>query len=160
MRAEDFASLAEKLEAFSDRSGGPDSCWIWQGPCAKTRYGYVTWNKARFLAHRASWAVHHGMDVPNGMLVCHHCDNPPCINPAHLFTGTPAENMADMVAKGRSRSLKGEDSPRARLTEADVVLLRKMHADGHAIKALAREWKLPRTTVQYVIQRKNWRHVA
>ncbi len=92
---------------------GLDECWVWQGsriPGSKRagRQGYGVLaagspRRASLYAHRVSWEMHHG-SIPQGLLVLHRCDNPPCVNPAHLYLGTHAENMADMVARGRQRN--------------------------------------------------------
>lgn len=83
---------------------GPDECWEWTA--SKTQHGYgqimVTASPRKITrAHRAAWVLTCG-PVPDGMVVCHRCDNPGCCNPAHLFVGTQLDNIADMVAKGRN----------------------------------------------------------
>lgn len=104
--------VAERLWRKTDRTAGPDACWEWRGFQLPNGYGRIGVGSMRdgtrrvALTHRVSWEVANGT-IPDGMQVCHRCDNPPCVNPAHLFLGTGKDNMDDAVAKGRFPT--GED---------------------------------------------------
>jgi len=94
-------TVEERFWAKVDKT---DSCWVWTGATLRRGYGQIRIpvKKAK-QAHRLSWEIHNG-PIPDGMLVCHKCDNPPCVNPAHLFLGTQSDNNKDCVRKGRHRS--------------------------------------------------------
>ena len=106
-------SIAERFHARV-QPGAPDECWVWAGYKAPRGYGklYIGTGKPLGLAHRISWQLANGRPVPEGMYVCHKCDNPPCVNPAHLFIGTAADNNRDMCAKGRGVMQKKTHCPR------------------------------------------------
>ena len=96
-------ALAKRLWEYIDRTGGPDACWPYTGGKYGIGYGFFSIGAGkRWPAHRIAWQVTHGV-IPYGKFVCHRCDNPPCCNPAHLFLGTPKENMQDMLTKERGR---------------------------------------------------------
>lgn len=97
-------------------SSGPHECWPYIGPLFSDGYGrwYRRGVQRTTRAHREAWRLANGSDIPEGMLVCHHCDNPPCCNPAHLFLGTRVDNAADMHAKGRCRNHREWGAPARR----------------------------------------------
>ncbi len=97
-------------DRFWEKVSVGENCWLWTGNVNSKGYGVIWIDQAeRAYAHRVSWELHHG-PIPDGMLVLHHCDNPPCVNATKcLFLGTPADNTADMMSKGRYRS--GPNAP-------------------------------------------------
>lgn len=112
-------------------------------------YGRIRLNGKQHLSHRISWEVHRGA-IPDGMFVCHRCDNPSCINPEHLFLGTHLANMADMSHKGRRRGITavfGERHGRAKITDADV---RAIRSSGTSAKALALEYGVSDRQIRHI----------
>ncbi len=135
-----------------------DGCWLWTaGSRTKQGYGNLRVNGRSTQAHRFSYALHNG-PIPNGLHVLHRCDVVACVNPAHLFLGTDADNMADKMAKGRHRALSGEECGTARLTRLKVDEIRARYAcGGVSFMKLAREYGVAKYTINAVINRKTWR---
>lgn len=133
------------------------SCWEWTGAKTTAGYGHIIYRGKSRFAHRASYELHVG-PIPDGLLVCHRCDNPSCVNPAHLFLGTNKDNVTDSVTKGRKP--QGETHVSAKLTECQVLEIRTRHAAGNiTCKALALEFGVKRGTVEDIVHRKNWKHL-
>lgn len=130
----------------------PMDCWAWRG--AKNASGYGRFDKG--YAHRFSYELANG-SVPDGQYVCHRCDNPPCVNPAHLFAGTPAVNQDDSRRKGRMRKANGITSRAARLTPEQVREARSV--PNGSISGLARRFGVHTSTLLAIRHGKTWRHV-
>lgn len=96
-----------------DKSAGPDECWPWQGSRDQKGYGFFHKKDFNFRAHRVAWIFENG-PIPEGLLICHKCNNPSCVNPSHLFTGTQKENMAQAAQENRTNR-KGPESYLAEL---------------------------------------------
>lgn len=117
------------------------------------KYRGVVWN-----ANRYSWALHNG-PIPEGKIVCHDCDNPPCCNPKHLWVGTHKDNADDRDRKGRQEFFKGEDHNMARLTENDVRKIRLMYASGIRGKRLDGAFAIAKGYGWRIAKGKMWKHV-
>lgn len=134
----------------------PESgCWIWLGAEKGNGYGNVRRKGANLTAHRASWMESNG-EIPEGIQVCHKCDTRLCVNPAHLFLGTRAENMQDCVSK--NRQAKGPDLPQSKLTEVEVLSARRLRASGRTFQEIADRFGVDRMTISSAIKGKTWSH--
>lgn len=143
-------------DRFWEKVQVTDGCWEWQ---AARTYGYGRIGAGgdkgpALLAHRVSWELHFG-PIPAEMNVLHACDNPPCVNPGHLFLGSHADNVADKVRKGR-----GADRERhgmARLTSAQVREIRSAAGDGQLLRVIAERYGLTESAVSMIARGLRWR---
>ena len=154
-------TAAKPFDGQVDRSGGPDACWPWKGS-RPGRYGQYTRNHHRFLAHRRALALALGRELTPNELALHHCDNPPCCNPAHLYVGTQIDNIADMVRRGRHRSNpnRGEASGRAKLTEQQVRSIHAALVAGRTRQAIGSEMGVSPHTVWDIAKGRKWKHLG
>lgn len=136
-----------------------DGCWLWTRGLRDHRYGNFYNGIKDVAAHRYSWVLHNGA-IPDGFYVLHRCDNPPCVNPEHLFLGTHAENMQDMMAKGRGNKPCGELVGRAKLTEQAVGDIRGLYASGMTQLAIAEVYGVSKAAVQFIVSRRTWKHIG
>lgn len=139
-------------------------CWIWTASVTSSCYGIV-WHKTlgkrgQARAHRVSYQLYRG-EIPDGMVVCHKCDNPSCVNPEHLFVGTQLDNILDMRAKGRgargfalSILMRGERGPRRKLTAAQVESIRQ---DARTQRTIAADYGVTQSNIGIIKRRQTWR---
>jgi hypothetical protein len=155
------ATVAPEIRFWRFVSTG-DGCWEWTGGRAGQRgYGAFGLTRDRMVyAHRFSWIMHFG-PIPEGLFVCHRCDNPPCVRPDHLFLGSHRDNMADMVGKRRypltRPATRGERNGQHRLTEVQV---RAIRASGDSNAHLARAYGVSETLIRAVRARRAWGWLA
>lgn len=152
-------TLEERFWAKVD-GRGPSECWPWKAALNEHGYGVMRPDTTRrngptIKAHRVS-AQLAGMRI-EGMKVLHSCDNPRCVNPAHLRPGTMAENSADMVR--RRRNPVDSEKVEAKLTEADVLEIRRRIRIGEMHRLIAADFGVSRVTISDIKQRKSWRHL-
>ena len=160
-------SLKDRFWKKVDRNGpiqphvpNIGACWIWTASKNPMGYGYFNVGKHRCeLAHRVAWLLVFGATADSCVL--HHCDNPACVRPDHLFPGTRTDNSNDKVRKGRARgaSMPGESNPCARLTDSVVREIRSLANEGHTGADLARKFGISKSTVCRVIRGERWEHV-
>jgi hypothetical protein len=139
--------------------GNVDECWEWQALRQYQGYGQFRLSQPRrqVQAHRFAWELTNG-PIPDGIMVCHKCDNPPCCNPGHLFLGTHMDNMADMVTKGH---LKGINNPRAILTPRDVLDIRNACLNECVTrKDMARAYRVSKSTIDAIMVGRIWSHIS
>ena len=140
---------------------GPDECWPWTGFLTEKGYGRICrGRKGNVRAHRLAYYLANGVD-PGRKVVCHKCDNPKCCNPAHLWLGTQLENIADRVAKGRTRAARGEATNKTPLTACQVIDMRARFDPNvrGMIAAAAREFNISKTGAKDILRRKTWAHI-
>lgn len=141
---------------YTDKKG-PDDCWNWKGSlCGRDGRGRLRVSGENVYAHVFSYQLHIG-DIPVGIRILHKCDNPRCVNPAHLFLGTHSDNMKDAYKK-RRKSNSGVKNPKAKLTEEQVREIRRRYPKEGGVK-LAKEFGLERSAPYRIFHRKQWRNV-
>ena len=156
-------TLAERFWAKVDKNGPImraelGQCWVWTAATKDGGYGVMRPSGQRsgpaVKAHRVSLMIA-GVDI-DGLVVRHRCDNPPCVNPSHLETGTQVENVEDIVERGRI----ARGSMRSKLTDDDIRTIRRRAAAGDLHREIAADFGISRVNVTRIVNRQGWAHVA
>jgi len=140
--------LAPPEKRFWNQVKKTENCWEWTGATSRAGYGQFHANGKTIYAHRFSYKLHHGA-IQDGKFVCHRCDNPPCTNPEHLFSGSSAENVLDASVKGRMKR---------KLTADDVRWIRANYKRGLG-GDFARKYGTTKTAITLIVKRINWKHI-
>ena len=135
-----------------------DYCWGWSGLISNKGYSSINIRGAKTGAHRASWMIHNG-HIPDGIFVCHRCNNRSCTNPNHLFLGTHQDNMDDMIKKGRTKILRGEDCPWTNLDNKTVSRIKADLKKNIPNKYIIKIYGISKGVLDKIKSGKSWRHV-
>lgn len=150
---------AKKRPSFSEAfwarvvRGAENACWGWKGCTDKSGYPIFVYQRKNYRANRVALELS-GRPASKNQYACHTCDNPRCVNPAHLYPGTPTQNMRDAVARGRTQ--RGSRRYCAKLTEADVTAIRATDAPAGE---LAKRYGVSASNIHMIRSRRTWRHV-
>lgn len=155
----------QKLAFWSkvEITGSTRDCWKWVGAKRPSGYGNVRVNKKYMSAHRVAFAIANG-DIPDGYIVCHICDNPPCCNPSHLMLGTVKSNAADMLIKHRGKkpetAARGVINGMSKLNDDKVRCIRAKYKSGELNQyQLAKEYSVSQPAIGAIVRNETWRHV-
>lgn len=140
----------------------PEECWPWKRHCSPKGYGVVWVNSGSYRAHRVSYLLANGR-LPDALIILHRCDNPRCVNPAHLKAGTVSDNSRDASLKGRlhgpSVSLLGERGTNAKLRDADIPLIRALLSQRVGKSEIARRYGVSHSTIKLIEKGETWKHI-
>lgn len=147
-------STRDRFMSYVDKTR---NCWLWKRSTDTNGYGQFYIVKKKHVAHRFAWKMIRG-SIPRGLFVLHRCDNPPCVNPKHLFLGTQADNIHDMMAKGRMRSYfgGGEQNFQAKLTFKQVAEIRRLRG-VRLQRDIAANFGVSRKTVGAIQRMETWK---
>ena len=151
---------AEVLARFEKLTQRGDGCWQWQGKPDKDGYGRLRIGGRKVCkSHRAAWMIANDID-PGEKLICHHCDNPGCVNPSHLYLGTFADNSRDRAKRNRANPQKGSDRWNAKLTDDLVARILLEYQPGvTGQKELGKKFGVTQTCICLILHGRIWKHV-
>ena len=158
MKTRDIDLSLIDFDSFYSKIQKTDQCWLWIGSKHPvTGYGSFYIKGKTYLAHRISFEKSTGLSS-SGLCICHTCDNPLCVNPEHLFSGSRADNNRDRDAK--NRNVKGSRTPWSKLTESDVLQIRALyHWSGFSLTQLCKEFSCSISSIDFIVKNKTWKHV-
>lgn len=155
--------LKRKLAFHVDNSKGPNACWPWRSYKMPKGYGQMGWITGTQLAHRLAYVAAHGLMNHRGdllispkQLVLHDCDNPPCCNPRHLHLGDKKKNAQEAIERGLLIPRVGEATGSAKLTEKQVLAIRK---DCRSVREIAKNYGVGKTIIGSIKRREKWKHL-
>lgn len=149
-----YAILLEMLQHIPE----DNVCLVWPFHCNAAGYGTVVRDGKQGIVSHFAYEAAFGA-IPEGLFACHHCDNPPCFRPSHLFAGDNSDNMQDSIAKGRFTRSHGERHWKASVTEETVREIRRLHAEGMSTRAIEARFGLGDGHAWRIVARKQWTHI-
>lgn len=160
-------SLEQRFWSKVDKTSSPTGCWLWTGYRNPKGYGrFGPTKKIDAYSHRVSYEMHKG-PIPAGLLVCHRCDNPPCVNPKHLFTGTMQDNVDDMMSKGRhifqkfpEKHPRGENAGPSKLTAEKVQAIHQLLDQGDSQQKIAVKFGVSQGLISHIKLGHSWKHLV
>jgi hypothetical protein len=149
------------LEKFwkNVKLGTAEECWAWLGGRTSKGYGEADRDGGACYAHRLSWMISNKQEIPVGLFVLHSCDNPSCVNPAHLHLGTAGDNAREMVTRGRWRGPVGEGHPHGKLKAGDVLKIRSLLEAGDTHRSIAARFNISHRAITDISLKRTWRHL-
>ena len=155
--------LADRFWSYVVKPKMPDACWQWTAGLFVNGYGQFRAGTKKVKAHRYAWELTYGQ-IPEGLCVCHHCDNRRCVRPSHLFLGTQRDNAQDREHKGRGargpnprKGLPGEGNPAAKLTLLEVCVIRRLGQNGETYHHLSEMFGVCRSQIGNIVRGTSWR---
>jgi hypothetical protein len=153
----------EEVRRFESKISKGDSCWEWIGTKFSTGYGMFCVSRKResgtrrtYSSHRVSWSIHSGKEIPKGLWICHTCDNRICVNPNHLYLGTPRQNNLDTINRGRANRVMGSKCSWSKLSEDQVMLILNSDYGPGANKEFARLFGISQSQVSHIRHGRRW----
>ncbi len=155
----DYINDEAFLLRFWAKINKTQNCWLWTSATYPSGYGHITYQKRCLRATRVMYELAYKI-YPGKLFVCHHCDNPICVNPEHLFLGTPKDNVADMFKKGRQHKRHGEHSPGSKLTDKKVLEVIKLTKKGMTQLEIANQFNIRQSNISAILNGNRWTHIT